>query len=163
MDDDRRVQAVEDAVFAHIDFAADGLFGRTAVDVDRRLVAGRFGKGRAAPTLMAAMRLWPQRGRFPAGHRIRPKSPSEKDRGRRQRERPSGKRRRRDCRWQSRGPAGFFQRRRCEDFVHARFRVVVKAFGNAVDDRFQFIYIAAGWSFKSLYSMRISPIQITAA
>ena len=39
----------EDAVFAHIDFAADGLFGRTAVDVDRRLVAGRFGKdqGRA--------------------------------------------------------------------------------------------------------------------
>ena len=67
MDDDRRVQAVEDAVFAHIDFAADGLFGRTAVDVDRRLVAGRFGKGQGradahgGDEVMAA--AWPISGR----------------------------------------------------------------------------------------------------
>ena len=45
MDDDRRFQAVEDAVFAHIDLAADSFFRRTAVDMDRRLGTGRFGKG----------------------------------------------------------------------------------------------------------------------
>ena len=149
MDDDRRVQTVEDAVFAHIDFAADGLFGRTAVDVDRRLVAGRFGKGQGRAdahggdeVMAAAVADFRQGIVFGQKAHLKRTVAADSVKGRRE----------------SVGDGivdgkaavlqDFFQRRRCEDFVHARFRVVVKAFGNAVDDRFQFIYIAAGLVFQ---------------
>ena len=44
MDDDCRFQVVEDTVFAHIDLAAHRFFSWTAVDMDRRLGTGSFGK-----------------------------------------------------------------------------------------------------------------------
>ena len=149
MDDDRRFQAVEDAVFAHIDLAAHRFFSRTAVDMDRRLRTGRFGKGQGCAdahgrdeVVAAAMADFRQGIVFGQKAHLERTVAADSVKGRRK---GIG-----DGIVDGKAVVlqDFFQRRRSEDFVHARFRVVVKGVGNAVDDRLQFIHIVAGLVFQ---------------